>query len=334
MRIVLSTSFMILINFCTLFSCQNAKYNVVHNDKVSPTPIPCKDGETEIAGVCVAGNNGLPTARVIVLKDSLQITKAAVGETLDITPSKDTFDFEDLTAVDRCQDQPGIVRVAYKIDDELLETVTRKKCESLAIKNVFTQPGVYKINMVVFTNENDTAESTMTLAIGQADQNFAGFMIQGPVLGKTNESLEYSGICKTNESFEISWEMGDGNTTKGDKINYVYDKKGQYLIIAECKTSTQKYLAALTVVITDSKVNIDDKIDCNQNPSHAKCKTNCEPGQKDCPSQTDNSQNKPGQNTTGQNATGQNSTEQNTTGQSSTEQNATGQNATGQNKSE
>ncbi len=251
-----------LLSFALLLlgACQPARYEIVGQEAVSPTPPPCVGDE------CNAIPNGLPSARIVVYKGTSIVTSGNVNEPIQIKPSIDTLDPDDLVNPKACYQNPGIVEIRYLVSTDEVKTVKRTdKCEDLGLPYTFTKPGEYTIHMTAVSNENETAEAQMIFKVldpklDNSKEDLGFYIIVIPLVLQTGETINAQAFCKTVGTNEIAWDFGDDSTADGTVITHKYDKPGQYRISATCITKNKKYVSFATVSVVGFKLPVDPRI--------------------------------------------------------------------------
>ncbi len=154
--------------FILLANCQSARYEIIGEERVSPTCNPDVDPK------CDGGqkNNGLPSARVVVLKDKVEVGFVHINEPVIIRPTADSLDPEDLLEKAACEQNPGLVKAYYEIGEKVeTQEIKRSHCEDLGINYVFKKAGEYKIYLRVTSNENENADASMILKVLDPGEN-------------------------------------------------------------------------------------------------------------------------------------------------------------------
>lgn len=271
-----------------LFGCQAAKYEIVGKQRVSPTCDPAVedcDGNIKI--------NGLPSARVQVFHKGEEVSHAPINESVIIRPSEDTMDPDDLLNPD-CGQNPGIVKVEYKIGDIESTEINRSpgNCEDLGFEYNFKKPGEYPIYMKVTSNENETADAQMILKVidpskDNSNEDLGFYIVVKPLIIEEGEGITAQAFCKTVKANTIEWDFGNGEKGKGTYVTFRYTKAGQYKVTAYCKSGDKIYISWVTVSVVNFDLPDDDRLKPIKPPG-----TGCGDGKGDGPGQN---QQEPGQ---------------------------------------
>jgi hypothetical protein len=251
-------------------SCRPAQYEIIRdkNGKSTNKPVkPVTDGEdpsrTGTPRDAPAGpedqpieGNVPPTARVEVIWKSESVTRVKVNEPVDIRPSLDTVDPDDI-GVSNCVN-PGIVKAEYEIGEGGEKRIAERSrgCEPLSVPYVFTATGDYLISMLVTSNENEPAWATMTLRVFEGDTpppEDGGFTIRAqPMLTGIGQVVTFWGTCTLGKVQVITWQFGDGGSATGRVVTHAYQSTGQYQVDATCTDETGRAeKAKLTIVVID-----------------------------------------------------------------------------------
>lgn len=245
-----------------LLSCRPAQYEIIRGQTggspgdpsapfVNPGTTPPPTMNTP-----VVPNNMPPTARIEVIWNNEPVTRVKINENVEIRPSLDTVDPDDVGVVS-CVN-PGIIKAEYDIgmggDKRIAER--QRGCEPLGVPYRFTTPGSYEISLIVTSNENETAWATMTVLVFDGNTppaNQGGFTIQAhPLLVGIGEAVNFWGTCTLGQTQVINWQFGDGGTATGPVVTHVYQSIGQYRVDAVCTDETgNSQNAQLTVVVID-----------------------------------------------------------------------------------
>lgn len=249
------------------FSCRPASYEIIKPKKGrsgekqgNPNNVVPDEGTPTPGQPAI--DSAPPTARIEVIWQDQSVTQVRVNRPVEIRPTVDTVDPDDI-GVSSCAN-PGIVKADYDVAGEAKPTAERKLgCETLGVPYTFTKPGDYKIDMVVTSNENETAFASMTLRV--VDENAplgkdGGFTIQAiPMLVKVGQDVDFSGFCRTEVAHTIDWTYGDASEGIGAATRHAYAAEGQYRVDATCTESVQggrSWDASLTVVVIDREILI------------------------------------------------------------------------------
>lgn len=204
-----------------------------------------------------------PTARVEVIDRGVSVTWIYAGSRVDIRPSADTLD-ADYVGKSTC-DNPGIVMASYDLGNGAKPSVKRDNCDTLAtVGQTFTTPGDYVIKLQVTSQDNETANASMTLRVVDksvpASQVEGGFTIHAkPLLANINAPVTFTGICELKGKLTINWDYGDQAAGAGAVTQHSYTKAGQYFVQATCSSdSGKKMTAALTVVVMNNPPAVPD----------------------------------------------------------------------------
>lgn len=242
--------------FMLVANCQSARYEIIGAERVSPTCNP------DIDPKCDGGqkNNGLPSARVVVLKDKVEVGVVHINEPVIIRPTADSLDPEDLLEKTACEQNPGIVKAYYEIGEKIeTQEIKRSHCEDLGINYVFKKAGEYKIYLRVTSNENENADASMILKVLDPGENNAkedrGFyIVVRPLVVQLGDPITGQAFCQTIEPNTIEWDFGNNDSASGSYMTYRYQKTGQYIVKATCKSGTKIYVSWVTVSIVNFKV--------------------------------------------------------------------------------
>lgn len=302
------------------FSCRPASYEIIKpkkgksGDKAgNPTNVVPDDGNPSPGTPAI--DSAPPTARIEVIWQDQSVTKVRVNRPVEIRPTVDTVDPDDI-GVSSCAN-PGIVKAEYDVGGLAKPTATRKLgCETLGVPYTFTTPGDYKIDMIVTSNENETAFASMTLRVVDETAPLTedgGFTIQAvPLLVKVGQEVDFSGFCRTKQAHAIDWAYGDSAEGLGAATRHAYAVEGQYRVDATCTESIangRSWDASLTVVVIDRVIVIPGQptgpLPPDGGGDDGGQDDGGDPGQND-PGQGQPGQGQPGQQRPGQSKPGQN----------------------------
>ncbi len=250
------------------FSCRPASYEVIKpkkkhktSEKGDPNGVTPPEGETKgpEAPTPLEGNVP-PTARVEVILNNKSVVKVKVGEPVQVRPSYDTLDPDDIGKSD-CTN-PGIVKADYGIENGESPSADRgETCDTLAVPYTFNQVGDFEISMTVTSNENEKAVASMILTVVDAnapETDDGGFTITAdPMVAGIGQLVTFVGDCKTTQTFVITWDFGDGATGAGVSVTHGYKEIGQKRVEATCTEEGGKARkAVVTVVVIDKPIDI------------------------------------------------------------------------------
>jgi hypothetical protein len=184
------------------------------------------------------------------------VTRVKVNEPVDIRPSLDTVDPDDI-GVSNCVN-PGIVKAEYEIGAGGEKRIAERSqgCEPLSVPYVFTATGDYLVSMLVTSNENEPAWATMTLRVFEGDTpppEDGGFTIRAhPMLTGIGQVVTFWGTCTLGKVQVITWQFGDGGNATGRVVTHAYQSTGQYQVDATCTDEAGRTeTAKLTIVVID-----------------------------------------------------------------------------------
>lgn len=251
-----------------LISCRPAEYEIIRGkggnrggEPVAPfldpnAPLP--PGSSNPSPLIP--DNMPPTARVEVIWNDAPVNRVRVNENVEIRPSLDTVDPDDVGVVS-CVN-PGIIKAEYDVgvggDKRLSER--HQGCEPLGIPYRFTSPGNYEIALLVTSNENETAMAMMTLHVYDGNTpppNQGGFTIQAhPMLVGVGQAVNFWGACNLGQTQVITWQFGDGGTATGAVVSHGYQAIGQYRVEAICTDETGRSQNAQLTIVVINQANI------------------------------------------------------------------------------
>lgn len=246
------------------FSCRPASYEIIKPKKsksVDRQGDPTNLGPTDPGPPAPLAANVPPTARVEIIWDGQSVTKVRVNHPVTIRPTADTVDPDDIGKT-QCAN-PGIVTADYTVESNKPSASRPLGCESLGVPYTFTKTGEYTVDMLVTSNENETAFASMTVLVLSETaplNNDGGFTIQAiPMLAKAGEEVGFYGFCQTKKAHTVSWTYGDNAAGVGAETKHAYASEGQYRVDATCTETDnngRSWKAALTIVIIGDSVVI------------------------------------------------------------------------------
>jgi len=107
---------------------------------------------------------------------------------------------------------------------------TQVKGPKAVVSHYYDSPGNYTVNLTVAGDEG-TASTTQYVVVESAlpqpavDIGAKRITEGEPVTFDAGSSKDFDGTVQS-----YSWDMGDGTTKTGEKISYVYDSSGEYII--------------------------------------------------------------------------------------------------------
>ncbi len=248
-------------------SCKPAGYEIIRDNKGNSSGNP-ENLSPETPDTPAL--NLAPTARVEVIKDTWSVTMIRVGMPVTIRPSLDTWDLDDV-GKSSCTN-PGIIDATFTIGTEGQKNVKRSGgCESLSIPWTFTKPGTLKIDLVVTSNEGETARASMTLVVtsnASEDRVGGGLTIHAdPIVQVVGQPIKFTARCDAAGTNKITWDFGSGQTGEGVSPTKAFDRAGPVEVTATCVTSTGKtYTAMITIVIVDAGTSLPPRVPPMQIP--------------------------------------------------------------------
>jgi len=265
-----------LLTVLSATACKQAGYQVLKPGLLIPNSFD-------------ASKTMAPTARVEVIDRGVSVTWTYVGTRVDIRPTTDTLD-PNYLGKSSCEN-PGIIAADYELGNSLKPSIKRKECSSLATTGqVFKTPGDYLIKMVVKSEDNETAISTMTLRVvdrsGPPSQVEGGFTIHArPLLVAINQPVNFTGICELKGKLTIDWDYADSANGSGAVTQHSYANAGQYLVSAICSSASgRKMNASLSVVVSETTPPVLPEVGIpvpGTNPNLPQG-INCDPSQGPC----------------------------------------------------
>lgn len=127
-------------------------------------------------------NNALPVAGVEIIRNGVPTNEAYVNQEVRIRPTKETVDGDDKAKTDCIN--AGITKAEYDFGDGSKQTIERKSpCEPLDVLHTYQSTGAYKVTLVVYTAENETAQASTQLVVlsGSGSGSTSGFTTTGGV---------------------------------------------------------------------------------------------------------------------------------------------------------
>ncbi len=246
----------LLLGFLWVLSC--ARYEIIDPRKSKRDTIPSTP-----SNVVDPNNNNnppqpvnlQPSAEIEVMKDGVIVTKVHANQEVLIRPSIGTADPDDIGLSTACKYNPGIVRADYDLGIENKKlTSARSACEDLGVKYTFAKAGDYTLTMVVTSNDNENATSSMVLVV--VDENTSlddvdgGFIIHAhPMIVLIGTSITFEGRCDTIYENKITWNFADSKSGEGKTIAHLYEITGQFLVQATCSSRGKEKRASVTVVV-------------------------------------------------------------------------------------
>jgi len=235
-------------------SCGPAGYEILRPGKDgekagNPNPIVEDSSEAHKDNV---PHNLPPSAGIEVMYAGKSVTKIKVGTPVTVRPTPDTMDADDYGR-SSCAN-PGIVQADYDLGNDAKPVAKRTQgCEELGVPHTFAKTGIYKLGLVVLTNENEQATAAMSIIVYDgAEPDDGGFRVNAhPMIGTTADDITFDGICDSKKGVKaISWKFGDTKTGAGARVTHRYPVEGQYKVDAVCETTDGKtWEAQVTIVI-------------------------------------------------------------------------------------
>jgi hypothetical protein len=203
-----------------------------------------------------------PSAAVEVIDEhGSSVRRVAAGRPFTVQPTKDSRDGDDPPSA-ACRN-PGLRAASYTFaGGSPLASSGAGACPSLAVSHQLPDPGVTTIVMVVTSDEGETAEAMMTLAVydpAQPEANDSGLTISAePMSTRPGEPVSFSGDCA--EAAKIEWDFGDGSEQTGASVVHAFATAGPFTVVARCpETQGDGWLEGkLTVVVTERPEHVAD----------------------------------------------------------------------------
>lgn len=234
-----------------------ARYHTVHERSGGENA-----GGTPSASSDQTRRPGLPSAAVEVIDEhGASVRRVAAGRPFTVQPTKDSRDADD-PPPSACRN-PGLVAASYTFGGgSPLASTGAGACPPLAVSHQLPDPGVTTIVMVVTSDEGETAEAMMTLAVydpAQPEGNDSGLTINAePMSTRPGEPVSFSGDCA--EAAKIEWDFGDGNQQTGASVVHAFATPGPFTVAARCpQTQEDGWLeGSLTVIVTEVPEHVAD----------------------------------------------------------------------------
>jgi hypothetical protein len=263
---VVSTNRLMNFGLLTLFiyiaSCGPAQYEFVKPAKdTNRTGTPLEVNPDQNPQTLPIEANLPPTARVEAIDNGKSVTRVKVGTRVIIRPSLDTYDVDDI-GKSTCVN-PGIVKAQFKYDATGADRSRPNNiCDSLNVEHQFTVPGDYPIEMIVTSNENETAFAKMILTVEADTPAQGGFTIKAdPMVAGVGQKIVFTGTCNATGATTITWDFKDGTKAEGRQVPKKFDRTGQFQVDAVCTDSTGKTWTASVTIVVLPKAIFDDGVE-------------------------------------------------------------------------
>ena len=137
-----------------------------------------------------------------------------------------------------------ITKYAWDFGDNVTGT-------GVTAEHIYNAGGIYTVTLTVTDNLGATGSDTLTVAVGQNAPPTA--VISAPSTGNVGQSLRFDGSGSTDSDGQVTaydWDMGDGSTATGPKVDYAYTAAGSYVVtltVTDDQGATGQATQAVTI---------------------------------------------------------------------------------------